>query len=329
MLQEWDRQVTKEHSFVALRRLLGAFRSACRASPGDLANEPKAADDDEERRAPPQRLPFRIESGAVFNRAIILALRHAPAMFDRLLGIDTRSDLTQSPSALTSSTSSTTTLSAGKNLPSAAPRWRPLSGWARSFVANATHFVSGLSEPRLVHHVLRALERSAAYVACFPKIHRRLLRATLSFWAGAAGLTSSSSSSASSSTDVVVGEEHARVVAFLLLRRMALLCPYPFIDDALKAAYATFVKNSRFTTAKTAPTVTFMMNGMVELYGLDAGTTYQHAFLSIRQMAIHLRNALVAKTKEAFRTIYNWQFMWCLRVWSATLAQHAVDAVHE
>jgi hypothetical protein len=40
---------------------------------------------------------------------------------------------------------------------------------------------------------------------------------------------------------------------------------------------------------------------------LAAGASYQHAFGFIRQLAVLLRSALTAKTKDAYREVYCWQ----------------------
>ena len=61
--------------------------------------------------------------------------------------------------------------------------------------------------------------------------------------------------------------------------------------------YMNFVKNSKFMSPKTKPIIAFMQNSLVEIFSLDARLTYQHGFVYIRQLAIHLRNAIVQQKK--------------------------------
>jgi hypothetical protein len=139
-------------------------------------------------------------------------------------------------------------------------------------------------------------------------------------------------------------EDALRVVAFLNLRRLALVCPYPFIDLCLKGRvrrrappwhglhvpdsraarvrtgiYLSFVRNAKFTSPRTLPLLTFLSNCVVEMYGLDMASSYQHAFVYIRQLAITLRSALTRRGKDAYQTVYNWQFIHSIRVWARML----------
>lgn len=65
-----------------------------------------------------------------------------------------------------------------------------------------------------------------------------------------------------------------------------------------------------------------MRRCLVDLYGLDMASSYQHAFVYIRQLAIHLRNALTLKQKESYKHVYNWQYVNCLKAWGSIIASY-------
>ena len=61
--------------------------------------------------------------------------------------------------------------------------------------------------------------------------------------------------------------------------------------------YIGFVKHTKFINFKTKPLVVFMQNCLIEIFAMDRDLTYQYGFVYIRQMAIHLRNAIAVKKK--------------------------------
>lgn len=157
-----------------------------------------------------------------------------------------------------------------------------------------------LTEPTMIRFLVQETSRALPYFACFPKLANTYLKALLNLWG--------------------TGEEAVRAQAFLNIRDMAQRCPSPFLDHCLKGAYAAYVRLCRSTSTYSLPSIHFMSNCLIELYTLDETASYQHAFVYIRQMAIHLRNSLSTKTKEAYRAIYNHQFLHCLRFWAELLA---------
>lgn len=102
---------------------------------------------------------------------------------------------------------------------------------------------------------------------------------------------------------------------------------------------------------------------VVELYRLDEVASYQHAFVYIRQLAIHLRNASLAKKKDTHLQVgrhtqsvqhslrspaanvitlpvlmecaatvlqvYNWQYLYAIRVWTKLLAEEVAPGTKD
>ena len=64
-----------------------------------------------------------------------------------------------------------------------------------------------------------------------------------------------------------------------------------------------------------------MKNSASEVFCINHAVSYQHAFGYIRQLAIHLRNSMKIKTKEAYKQVYNWQFAHCVDFWCIVLAR--------
>lgn len=86
--------------------------------------------------------------------------------------------------------------------------------------------------------------------------------------------------------------------------------------------YRAFVRNAKFMTPSSVPHVAFLGSCVVEMFGLDMGIAYEHAFTYIRQLAALLRSALSHKTKDAFREVYCWQTVNTLELWAKLLAAH-------
>ena len=99
----------------------------------------------------------------------------------------------------------------------------------------------------------------------------------------------------------------------------------PLLETAIKQMYMAYVKNCKFTSPSTLPHINFMRRSLVEVLALDHSLAYYQAFIHIRQLAIHLRNAIVNKKKDSLQAVYNWQYVHSMELWGALLG-HAADS---
>jgi nucleolar complex protein 2 len=83
----------------------------------------------------------------------------------------------------------------------------------------------------------------------------------------------------------------------------------------------------RNTTPHTLPSLNLMKNTAAELYLLAQSQSYNHAFTFIRMLAVHLRTVVRSSTsgkggenQEAFRAVYNWQYVHAVDFWGKVLA---------
>jgi len=87
----------------------------------------------------------------------------------------------------------------------------------------------------------------------------------------------------------------------------------------LKVMYVGYIANSKFITPNSLPGINFMRQSLTEMFSICEPISYNHAFLYIRQLAIHLRSAVTLKKKENIQSVYNWQYISSLKLWTDVL----------
>lgn len=190
---------------------------------------------------------------------------------------------------------------------SSSTHWNRLGPLVKSFCGNFLHFLSNVVDSSMCRYLLISLEPFVPFFEPFVKLSQKLLRELLSIWS--------------------TKSRNLRIDSFLRIRQLALELPTKtgMLESALKGIYLTYVRHSSFTTPLTIPVLEFMSNCIVELYSIDITSSYQHIFVYIRQLAIHMRNALINKNKDTHKSVYHWQFINQLRCWCKVLSVLSVD----
>lgn len=311
LLQTMEKGTFRMHGVKTLRKLTNAFKSACHL-----------ADAEEEQEKGRGKL-YQFESPDVYDRIMVISLTRLHEEFHyHLLGKGSKSKENPkikkgSKDAGETDDNETEEMTVDPNEPinpkllEKSARWDDLKPILFTFLKATIHILSEAKEPDLVVFVLKSLSDYVPYMTPFPRLAESMLKTLTVLW----------SAPIDSSEDYQV----VRLHAFLRVRQLAMTQPFPFIEECLKKLYLAYAQRAKFATASSVtsalPTLTFMGNCVVELYSLDYHSSYQHAFMYIRQLALHLRAAMQKKTTEAMGAVYCWQYLHCLKLWVAVLTE--------
>ena len=287
LLDKLEHSTFVSHGFRGFRQLISAYRTACHLSnPNDEQNFQSGG--------------FIIEDSNVYDKLMVLVLGRCHDAFHRhLLHPDSN------PSSKGEEEKIDINKPLNPNILIKAKKWSELQKLLEIFFRSTLHLLREAKEPELLEFIVKSCSNFLPFLTPFPKLAKGLLKQFVSLWCAPFD----------SQNDHVV-----RLQAFIRIRQLALTQPYPFIEDSLKTVYLAYAKSAKFSTETALATLTFMGNCVVELYSLDTDSSYQHAFIYIRQLALHLRTAIQKKTKEAFQVVYSWQYLNCLKVWTAVLS---------
>ncbi|SPO25069.1 related to excision repair protein RAD4 [Ustilago trichophora] len=232
----------------------------------------------------PEGASFIIEEARVFNKLVLTALKYTPVVLQHHVPIteDKRGYV---------------------KIPSNNKKWNLIKKPIQSYFSNLFQLTETLTEPRMLEIVVRESTRMVPYALCIPKTTREFIKVALNLWSSQ------------------VSEDGVRMSAFLTLRRLGMSGGTASLDNVLRGVYSSYIQSSRSVSIHTQPMLNLMKNTAVELYLVDADVAYTQAFGFIRQLAIHLRNCVKTKTKDAFKAVLNWQFVSAIDFWSLLLAR--------
>ncbi|RPD77091.1 Noc2-domain-containing protein [Lentinus tigrinus ALCF2SS1-7] len=229
-----------------------------------------------------QVLAWRIDSSSVYSKLVTTALRYTPVVLEH-----------HCPSR---------SLPNGKfKPPTQTNKWKTLQKLILSYFHNVLHLMGQISDNEMLRLALSETAKLVPYITSNRKTVKLYLKTCLDYWSSA--------------------EDSVRISAFLSVRRLAAATDESIVDTVLKNTYLTLVRSCKSTSAHTLPSINLMKNSASELFCADHAASYQHAFGYIRQLAIHLRNSMKTKTKEAYKLVYNWQYVHCVDFWAIVIAR--------
>ncbi|GIX87064.1 nucleolar complex protein 2 homolog [Caerostris extrusa] len=187
--------------------------------------------------------------------------------------------------------------------PTKSKMWIKVKMTVKSYLIDMLKMISSIKESSMLVLLLKHIVHLVPFYSAFIKLLRNLLKKMVSLWSSE--------------------EETVRVLSLIVIVRSTKLLSKEYLGQVLKEMYFAYIKNTKFTSATTWPLINFMKRSLSEIYALNPEMAYEHGFIYIRQMSIHLRNAITTKKKEAFQTVYNWQYTHCILLWSHLLCRLA------
>lgn len=293
-LKKMDEGAFKSHGIKSLKKLVGAYKAACHLS--DANHD----EDGEKKMTGPKK--YHIEGAEAFDQLMVMCLSKCHKEFEyHLVGKEDGKDDSEAANKDDEPLNS--------KIIARSPRWNELKPTFESFMKSTLNVLTHAKEPELLTFMLKALSKYVRFLTIFPRISERLLKILTGLW----------SAPLDSNEDYQV----VRLHAFIRIRQLAMTQPFPFIEACLKKTYLAYANRAKFGTSASVtsvlPTLTFMGNCVVELYSLDYHSSYQHTFVYVRQLALHLRTAIQKKTPEALQAVYCWQYIHCLKLWVAVI----------
>ncbi|KAK7861683.1 hypothetical protein R5R35_005356 [Gryllus longicercus] len=182
-------------------------------------------------------------------------------------------------------------------------QWTKVSKNISGYISDLVKLLGGVSSTSILAVMLKHLHQMVPFAACFPKLSHPILKKLVILWS--------------------TNEDSVRVIAFLCILRLTTHQQNKILEKLLKMMYLSFIRNCKFVSPSTLPAINFMRRSLVEILALDVNVSYQHAFLYIRQLAIHLRNAITVNKKENIQAVYNWQFINSIHLWADLLGATA------
>ncbi|KAL6644667.1 hypothetical protein ACP70R_016275 [Stipagrostis hirtigluma subsp. patula] len=289
MVDSWCNGV-EDGKIGSIRSILQAFRKACHYG-----------EDQGDNSAP----KFSVMSGSVLDKVMHFVLKNMDGVLRQLLSAPSFGGKKETISELMITKS-----------------WKRHGNLMRIYLTNALHMITEMTDEQMIAFTIYRVRASAVFLAAFPSLLRKYVKALLHTWARGRGAMP--------------------FVSFMFLRDLCIQLGSDCLDTCLKGIYKAYLVNcklSKSISRSKLQHIQFLGNCVRELYSLDPQSAYQHAFVFIRQLAVILRGALTergpksAKDKrqkesskstkkqmeKSYQKVYDWQYIFCLELWTSVV----------
>lgn len=174
--------------------------------------------------------------------------------------------------------------------------WRPMNKWLKIYTTELCKFVTAISEVSVLSAILKHIHSLVLYFAALPKSIKSLVKTIIGIWS-------------------THPEESVRVLALMIIIRCTKHTEGQTFELICKNMYMAYIRNAKFTSPNTWPMIHFMRRSLAQIFALNPALAYKHAFVYIRQLTIHLRNAMMNTDVKNLQTVYNWQFVHSIHLW--------------
>jgi nucleolar complex protein 2 len=167
---------------------------------------------------------------------------------------------------------------------------------------NLINIINNNTNNEITSYLLKSIEIYLPLLAPLPRLTKSLLKILLQLW----------------SLAPVPQEDttNIRGYSFILIRYMSIMLPGTITEECFRTIYLTYARTCKSYTEINYTTVTYMAQCINELYQCDIAQAYQSSYLYIRQLALHLRTALLKQTSDTIKNILSWQYLNCLKLFT-------------
>ncbi|CAM8969637.1 unnamed protein product [Rhodiola kirilowii] len=231
----------------------------------------------------------QFQNSEAFGNLTMFMLREADGIFRKFLGISSSSFKKEAVLDLKHSS-----------------KWKDLKPLVKSYLRSTIFILNQFTDAETLAFSLSRLRASLILLAPFPSLLRKLLKIVVQLWA-------------------TMGEPIS-LCAFHIIRDVSIIFNADYFDVCVVKTYKAYVARSGVLDPASLNHIQFLKDSVLELCSLDLQKSSSKALLSVRLLAMMLKQGLCEKKKEAVEKICTWEYVFCIELWVKFISAHILDS---